>query len=78
MTVRLLESGEDAAPGRFVRAIEIDASAPDSEYVFIETVRPFGGGDERHCFALDRAEFIAAVKAEFGLMDPLEVALLAA
>lgn len=75
MTARLIEPDDTQTPGRFTRVVEIDASAPDSEYVFIETVRPMGGGEERHCFALDRAEFIAAVKAEFGLIDPLEALL---
>ena len=45
------------------RAIEISTGRGE-EHVFIEA-----GG---HCLALDRAEFLAAIKAEFGLIDPLE------
>lgn len=79
MSARLLESGDSdtVEPIRFHRAIEIDGGSFDSEHVFIETVRPKGAGEERHCFALDRSEFIAAIKAEFGLVDPLEYALAA-
>lgn len=63
MTVRLHNVFQD-------RSIEIDGThqkLPNS--VFIE--------DKGHgfCIEFDRAEFIAAIKAEFGLFEPLEVGL---
>lgn len=60
MTVQLAESGPSP------RMVEIDGrsdAAPDVVFIDID-----GGA----CVGFDRAEFIAAVKAEFGLIDPLE------
>ncbi|MHC9045812.1 hypothetical protein ACYX8G_14595 [Microbacterium saperdae] len=72
MTARLVE--DDGTDHSRRRAVEIDGGAADSEHVFLETIRTtIAGSEERHCFAFDRADFLAALRREFGLVDALEV-----
>ncbi|KHK98543.1 hypothetical protein LK09_06090 [Microbacterium mangrovi] len=59
------------------RSVDIDArNDQDGDVVFVTTFsESLRGRVEDHAYALDRAEFIRAVCAEFGLIDPLEVLL---
>ncbi|MBZ4485976.1 hypothetical protein LQ938_09640 [Microbacterium sp. cx-55] len=64
MTVALREHDHKIATS--ARTVEIDGRSQASpELVFID----IAGGS---AVAFDRAEFIQAIKAEFGLIDPLE------